>query len=81
MLVKALANECDIKLITSQTPELFCMTLNTIEDNVHNVFDEARKIAPCILFIDSLDCSSKRKKKQIDNFNYIILFTFLLIKS
>jgi SpoVK/Ycf46/Vps4 family AAA+-type ATPase len=66
MLVKALANECNIKLITSHTPELIaCMTLNTIEDNVRNVFDEARKAAPCILFIDSLDCSSKRN----DNFN------------
>jgi hypothetical protein len=40
------------------------MSLNNIEDSVRDIFDKARQTAPCILFIDELDCMSKKKKRK-----------------
>jgi SpoVK/Ycf46/Vps4 family AAA+-type ATPase len=64
MLVKALANECNINLISINGCELLSMSLNNIEDSVRDIFDKARQTAPCILFIDELDCMGKKKKKE-----------------
>ena len=56
MFRRALANEFDINVISTNSVELFCVSSDTIEDNVRNIFDKARQSAPCILFIDDLDC-------------------------
>jgi transitional endoplasmic reticulum ATPase len=65
MLAKALANECDVNFISTKGHKLLAMSLDNIENNVRNIFDKARQAAPCILFIDELDCMCKKKKERI----------------
>ncbi len=55
MLVKALANECNVNFISH----------DHITEDVRNTFDKARQMAPCILFIDDLDCMCKKKERSI----------------
>jgi transitional endoplasmic reticulum ATPase len=43
------------------------------ETNVRDVFDKARRAAPCVLFFDELDSISKIKRKVIKNF---VVFRF-----
>jgi SpoVK/Ycf46/Vps4 family AAA+-type ATPase len=72
MLAKALANEYNVKFISIKCCELLAMSLDNTENNVRKVFDDARRAAPCVLFIDKLDClckKNKKKEKENDNCN------------
>jgi transitional endoplasmic reticulum ATPase len=69
MLAKALAKERSASFISVKAIELLCMSLDNIENNMRDIFDKARQAAPCILFIDGLDCFCKKKKKEKQNNN------------
>jgi transitional endoplasmic reticulum ATPase len=47
------------------------------EVNVHDVFDKARRAAPCVLVLDELDTIGKIKGKVIKR----IFWFFVLVKS
>jgi SpoVK/Ycf46/Vps4 family AAA+-type ATPase len=64
MLVNALANEYGLNLISIKGPELLSMPPDTIENNMHNIFDKARRSAPCILFIDDFDYICKYTNEE-----------------
>lgn len=66
MLARAVANECNINFISMKCSEFLLSTSSdNIEDRVRNIFDKARQTSPCVLFIDELDCKSKKKIRSI----------------
>ncbi|CAF3777975.1 unnamed protein product [Rotaria sp. Silwood1] len=62
MLVKALANECDVNFISIKGSELLSISIDDIEDGVRDIFNKARQTAPCILLIDELNCACKTRE-------------------
>ena len=41
------------------------MCFNESEVSIRDVFDKARRAAPCVLFFDELDTIGKKKRKVI----------------
>jgi len=66
MLAKALAHKADIPMISIKATELIGIFVGEGSKKVQNLFAEARKISPCIIFIDELDAVAlKRNYQQI----------------
>jgi SpoVK/Ycf46/Vps4 family AAA+-type ATPase len=55
MLAKALASECGSNFMNITASVIFNMYVGEGEKNVKAIFTLARKIAPCVIFIDELD--------------------------
>lgn len=55
LLVKAVAWESGVNLLTIQGPELFSQWLGESEEAVRHTFDIARRAAPSIILFDQLD--------------------------
>jgi peroxin-6 len=55
LVAKAIATECGMSFISVKGPELLDMYVGESERNVRELFDRARKSAPCILFFDEID--------------------------
>ena len=64
MLVKALANECDISFLSASGSDLLSISVDDNIDPVRNIFDKARRTTPCILLIEELDFICKFLKKK-----------------
>ena len=64
-IVSAIAGETQSKFIVSQINEILDMYAGNTEKNMHAVFEQARKSAPCIVFFDELDAlGTKREGEQ-----------------
>ena len=59
-LVRAMAGESGVNLVTVHGPELFSQWLGETEETLRIVFDVARNAAPSILFFDQLDAIAPR---------------------
>ncbi|MGE8063787.1 AAA family ATPase [Pseudomonas sp. NPDC089569] len=59
-LAKALATECGMNFITASGSDFSSMWMGMGIMKVRNLFRQARKKAPCILFIDEIEGISKR---------------------
>lgn len=59
-LVRAMAGESGVNLVTVHGPELFSQWLGETEETLRTVFDVARNSAPSILFFDQLDAIAPR---------------------
>ncbi|MFD7440080.1 AAA family ATPase [Streptomyces sp. NPDC059909] len=55
LMVKALATETGLRLITVDAAALFSKWVGESEKGLHKVFKKAKESAPCILFFDGLD--------------------------
>jgi SpoVK/Ycf46/Vps4 family AAA+-type ATPase len=55
MLAKALANESRLNFISVKGPEVFSKWVGDSEKAVRDIFQKARAVAPCVVFIDELD--------------------------
>lgn len=55
LLAQAVANECGVNFISIKGPELFSRWVGDSEKRVRDLFKNARRAAPCIIFIDELD--------------------------
>jgi len=55
MLAKALARECQSHFIGMSGPEVIRGVYGESEKRLRNIFDEARRNAPTVLFIDEID--------------------------
>ena len=62
---RALAAECEVELVLSSYSAMEAQTGggNLIAKAIKKIFDEARKKAPCILFIDEMDSVGVRQKR------------------
>lgn len=55
LLAKALAGELSSRFIAVELHQVLDMWLGNSEKNLHALFDEARRLAPCVVFFDELD--------------------------
>ena len=55
LVARAVATECDMAFLSVKGPELLDIYVGESERNVRKVFENARCLAPCVLFFDELD--------------------------
>jgi SpoVK/Ycf46/Vps4 family AAA+-type ATPase len=60
-LARALAGELDAAFLAVGIADILDPMLGTSESNVHEVFQLARRCAPCVLFLDELDTLGQRR--------------------
>ncbi|KAI9270612.1 P-loop containing nucleoside triphosphate hydrolase protein [Phascolomyces articulosus] len=59
--VQALATESMMNVMSIRGPEIFSKYLGETESKIRKIFATAKRIAPCILFIDEMDAISARR--------------------
>lgn len=65
LLAKAVANESDAHFILLNGPEIMSKFYGESEKKIRDIFDEAEKSAPSIIFIDEIDAiAPKREETQ-----------------
>ncbi len=62
LLAKALANEINAHFSVINGPEIMSKYYGQSEENLRNVFDEAEKNAPAIIFIDEVDAIAPKRE-------------------
>lgn len=62
LLAKALANEINAHFAVINGPEIMSKYYGQSEENLRNVFDEAEKNAPAIIFIDEIDAIAPKRE-------------------
>ncbi|MEJ7845432.1 MAG: ATP-binding protein [Acidimicrobiales bacterium] len=60
-LARAVAGELDVRFITIGLHDVLDMFIGQSERNLHAVFDEARRAAPCVLFLDEVDALGHKR--------------------
>lgn len=60
-LAHALAAELGVAFIPVSTPSLVGGTSGESEKNIRDIFDEALRLAPCLIFLDELDSIAGKK--------------------
>ncbi len=66
LIAKAIANETKAHFISVKGPELINKYYGQSEENLRNLFDEARKMTPSIIFFDEIDALAQ-KRSGADN--------------
>lgn len=61
LLAKAIASECDANFIAIASSEFVELFVGMGAAKVRNLFSEARKNSPCIIFIDEIDAVGKQR--------------------
>lgn len=65
LIAKALAGEADVPFIYFDSSSAVDLYVGTGAKTVHNCFIKARKMAPCILFIDEIDAIGRNRDSNI----------------
>ena len=60
-LAKALAGELGAAFISAGLSEILDMWIGSSERNVHELFAQARRAAPCVLFLDEIDALGQKR--------------------
>jgi len=61
LLAKAVANECGAKFYTINGPEIMSKYYGESEARIREIFEEARKNAPAIIYIDEIDAIAPKR--------------------
>lgn len=61
MIADALANESNIQVIKVRGPELLSKYIGRSEESIRLLFENARKIKPCVIFFDEFDSLATRR--------------------
>jgi len=64
MIAKAIANEINAHFIPIKGPELFNKFLGQSEENLRNIFTDARKKQPTIVFFDEIDAVAQTRSSK-----------------
>jgi SpoVK/Ycf46/Vps4 family AAA+-type ATPase len=62
-LARAVAGEMGARFISLSVVDVLDMWMGSSERNLHNVFETARRSAPCVLFLDELDALGHRRSQ------------------
>ncbi len=62
LLAKAVANETDAHFILLNGPEIMSKFYGESEKKIRDIFDEAEKTAPAIIFIDEIDAIAPKRE-------------------
>lgn len=60
-IARAIAGELGANFITVGLSDVLDMWIGSSEKNVHDLFDRARRNAPCVLFFDELDALGRKR--------------------
>jgi SpoVK/Ycf46/Vps4 family AAA+-type ATPase len=60
-LARAVAGELGARFLSIGLHEILDMWLGSSEKNLHAVFEEARRLAPCVLFFDEVDALGMKR--------------------
>ena len=63
LLAKAVANESDAKFFHINGPEITSKFVGEAEKRIRDIFDEAEKSAPSIIFIDEIDAIASKREE------------------
>ncbi|MGC9208576.1 MAG: CDC48 family AAA ATPase [Nitrososphaeria archaeon] len=61
LLARAVANEANAYFVTINGPEIMSKYYGESEQNLRNIFEEAKKNAPSIIFIDEIDAVAPKR--------------------
>ncbi|KAK4307677.1 hypothetical protein Pmani_020571 [Petrolisthes manimaculis] len=67
LLAKAVATECGLNFMSVKGPELLNMYVGQSEENVRQVFSQAKAAAPCVIFFDELDSLAPNRGRSGDS--------------
>jgi transitional endoplasmic reticulum ATPase len=62
LLAKAVANESDANFILLNGPEIMSKFYGESEKKIRDIFEEAEKTAPAIIFIDEIDAIAPKRE-------------------
>ncbi len=63
MIAKAVANETDANFVSISGPEIMSKYYGESEKHLREIFDEAEKTAPAIIFIDEIDSIAPKREE------------------
>lgn len=63
-LARAVAGELGAAFISVALTDVFSMWFGESERNVHEIFEEARRRTPCVLFLDEVDAIGQKRAQQ-----------------
>ncbi len=64
LIAKAIANEIKAHFLSIRGPELFSKWFGQSEENLRNLFSEARKFAPSVIFFDEIDAIAQKRSGE-----------------
>jgi cell division protease FtsH len=64
LLARAVAGEADVPFFSSSASEFIEMVVGVGASRVRNLFEEARKVAPAIVFIDEIDAVGRARGRS-----------------
>lgn len=67
LLAKAVASQCKMNFISVKGPELINKYVGQSEENVRNLFAQARRASPSIIFFDELDSLAPARGRSGDS--------------
>jgi SpoVK/Ycf46/Vps4 family AAA+-type ATPase len=65
MLARATAGECGLPFSNVRIEEILNPMFGVSEGNLHDAFVQARRFAPCVLFLDELDAIAFARRKHV----------------
>ena len=65
LLAKAVANESDANFILLNGPEIMSKYYGESEKKIRNIFEDAEKTAPTIIFIDEIDAIAPKREETV----------------
>ncbi|MDP9796310.1 AAA+ superfamily predicted ATPase [Catenuloplanes nepalensis] len=66
-IARAVAGELGARFLTVAISDVLDMWLGTSERNMHEVFATARRMAPCVIFLDELDALGGKRGRAATN--------------
>lgn len=66
-LAKAVAGELMARFISISLTDVIDMYIGESERNLHEVFNQARRLQPCVLFIDEIDALGRKRSLMRDH--------------
>jgi transitional endoplasmic reticulum ATPase len=65
LLARATATECNLPFSNVRIEEILDPFIGMSERNLHDVFEQARRASPCVLFLDELDALGFARRKHV----------------
>lgn len=78
LIAKALAGEVNVPFIQYSATEMINKWVGDSEENVRELFDYAKKNAPCIIFFDEIDSIATSRQKDIPSYMKTLLNQLLV---
>jgi SpoVK/Ycf46/Vps4 family AAA+-type ATPase len=67
MIARAVAGECDLPFLNVRIEEILDPWFGVSEQNLHAAFEQARTVAPCVLFLDELDALAFTRRRHMSS--------------